>query len=56
MLAQNNMSGMFALLVFLDFKSMNNLKRNTANKNILNVPFHVLHDTHYAIFWYFVTY
>jgi hypothetical protein len=49
MSAEHDTSGTFTLLLSLDFKLMNNFKQNTENASILNVPFHIYHNTYYLI-------
>jgi hypothetical protein len=46
MFAQHDTSDVFTQLLFLDFKLINNSKRNIENLSILNVSFHVLHNKH----------
>jgi len=40
---------LLVVLPCLDFKFVNNFKKNTANARILNVSFHIPHNTHYNI-------
>ena len=45
MSAEHNTSGIFALLLFLGFKVVNNFKQNAEDASILNMPSHILHHS-----------
>jgi len=55
MLAEHNTSGMFTVLLTVDFIFINNFKIKCWKLTILNVPFHILHNTHYGTSLYFAT-
>jgi len=46
MSAESNTPGMFALLLSLGFKVVNNFKQNAENERMLNVPSDILHHSH----------